>query len=262
MKRKPQIKRSRERNGFTLIELLVVIAIIAILAAMLLPALAKAKQRANQIACLNNQKQLGLGMMLYVSDSGDKMPGVGSNNQGFHTEDWIYWRTPGINVGGLVTLPLGQSQIVALLGTGSKSNLFLCPLDTDNTERLINVPPPDTYFYSYSLNGLSKTTGMALQWDSGTGLNPLNFKLTQVRRPPEKIMLAEEPATTKPNDNPTGAANKIIVDGRWAPQTTLGAGDLLTKRHNGKANVNYADGHAQAVPWATCTDPNAITPTL
>jgi prepilin-type N-terminal cleavage/methylation domain-containing protein/prepilin-type processing-associated H-X9-DG protein len=245
--------------GFTLIELLVVIAIIAILAAMLLPALAKAKQRANQITCLNNQKQLALGMLLYVGENSDRMPGVASNNEGFHPEDWIYWRTPGINVGGIVTLPLGQSQVTVMLGTGASSNLFLCPLDTDNKERLINVPPPNTYFYSYSLNGLSKTTGMALQWDVG-GANPVNYKLTQVRKASDKIMLAEEPATTKPSDNPLGLATKIIVDGRWAPQTAAGAGDLLTKRHNGKANVNFADGHAESVPWTMCTDETRIDP--
>src|SRR6059058_2594607 len=66
---------SRQRRGFTLIELLVVIAIIAILAAILFPVFAKAREKARATSCLSNTKQLGAGLLMYIQDYDERMPG-------------------------------------------------------------------------------------------------------------------------------------------------------------------------------------------
>ncbi len=231
-----------ERRGwaFTLIELLVVIAIIAILAAMLLPALNRAKLKAQQASCFNNLKQLTLGFMMYLDSNQNIFPGAASRNQyGFHIADWIYWRT------NLPAYPITKSPIVVPLGTTS-SNVFRCPADKDDRERVKIMDGNGPYYYSYSLNSYGmggsprQNLGMSSVNDNGAWYG---FKASSIKNPAKKIMLAEEQTSYQPGEV-SDYNSGIINDGRW-----VGGSDVLTSRHSKKANVAFADGHVQPVRW-------------
>jgi prepilin-type N-terminal cleavage/methylation domain-containing protein/prepilin-type processing-associated H-X9-DG protein len=241
----------RERRAFTLLELLVVIAIIAILAALLLPVLSAAKKKAAQSTCINNEKQLGLGMQIYVNDNGDIFPGIASRLYGYHTEDWIYWRT------NTIYPQFEQSPILTSIPGLQKPSLR-CPLDTTDADRLAfdYGDSYDPYLFSYSFNGYGlnsagKNLGMSSVVDASKGLtNKYLFREDQVRNPSGKIMLAEEPGTMQSQDNPDAGSGfeRPISDGRWIPSSLSGRhGDPLTIRHGGKADVTFGDGHVLPV---------------
>ncbi|MGA3182465.1 MAG: type II secretion system protein [Verrucomicrobiota bacterium] len=241
-----------QQHGFTLIELLVVIAIIAILASLLLPALAKARQKAIQTNCLSNFKQLGLGMVMYTSDNRDNYPSSASNAQGWHEEDWIYWTREG----GPDEL-VGNSQIAREAGTANSTNLFICP-----GQKIF--PEVNGYGYSYSMNGSSTLgDGIALEF-SDADASPIlayPFKVPQVLRPSDKIMLVEEPAAV--SEYPPGTwTSPFMDDGRWEPVADSTAHDTISCRHSPQGgNSAFADGHAKLTPWQWVTNDFYITAT-
>ena len=223
----------RSACAFTLIELLVVIAVIAILAALLMPVLSAAKRRAGQATCINQLKQLGLGMQMYIDDYRDTFPGMASQHSGFQASDWIWWRTNDL------AHPVQQSPIVVNLASADPK-LFRCPLDTDDSARLAQADGNGPYLYSYSLTSYDVVNNFNPGMSSVfTGGQNLPFRLDAVRNPGEKIMLAEEVASNNSRDNPTGAS--VINDGRWMPANH----DLLTARHGGKGDVTFADFHVE-----------------
>jgi prepilin-type N-terminal cleavage/methylation domain-containing protein/prepilin-type processing-associated H-X9-DG protein len=256
--------------AFTLIELLVVIAIIAILAAMLLPALSKAKQKGQQIYCLNNTKELGLAMTIYVGDNNDTYAGSASaNTYKFDLSDWIYWRGPTYAAAQNAVMPDGslatidKSPLVKVLGTGGSTNMFRCPMDTYDNDRVTYQQTGDgPYMYSYEMTSYDVTSsgaspGFTTLVDKSVSPAVVHYgKSTAVHNPSGK-MLAVEPVAAlnlnndEPGIEPVAKPDWVVQCGRWqpfsadAPYTTLD--NFLSIRHNKRSDSCFADGHAQSV---------------
>lgn len=216
-----------------------VIGVISLLAALLLPALARTKGKAHAAVCLNNQRQLATAFLLYFPDYADAFPtGAASSDVGAHPEDWIWWQLQQTATGQPGMRNAEGSVLAPYLG-GYRSSYFRCPADKDALARETAWKQDmnrELYTYSYSLNAHSEK-GMASFISKERCVIRLN-KLGSVVNPSRKIMLAEEKGS--PTDGPGDA---FIDDGRWQP-----LGYPLTSRHTGKGNVAFADGHVETVP--------------
>ena len=231
----------RERassRAFTFIELLVVIAIIAILAALLLPTLAKSKAKAESVTCSKNIQQLTLAWIMYAEDNGDRLVnnhGVQQtlarrNNWANNVEDWE-------NSDDNTNLVLLSGSLLGPYASGS-ARIYKCPADREPA-------PNGPRIRSMSMNAMVGDPG-----ELTDHFNPLYvqfFKNADIRSPSGTFVFLDELADTL-ND---GFFVNRLDDYAW--------GNVPGSYHNGSANFSFADGHLELHHWVV---PTTIRPVL
>jgi prepilin-type N-terminal cleavage/methylation domain-containing protein/prepilin-type processing-associated H-X9-DG protein len=250
---------TRERSAFTLIELLVVIAIIAILAAMLLPALGKAKQKTQGIYCMNNTKQLMLANHMYQADNKDNFPmafhggfqpGANDPNKPW-VSGWLDWSTSAENTNTIFLLDPRYAVLASYFA--NNKNLYKCPADN---------------FASGAQRGRGWSTrvrsvsgniyvGKGNGWHTGPGYSAGGPNNLSIYRGATKMsdLLIPGPAQTwvYMDEHP----DSINDAGAFAPNTANNIPDAPATYHNGAAGFSMADGHAEIHKWrgSTMTKP-------
>jgi len=232
MKRK-FIRRSLGADGgFTLIELLVVVAIIAILAAMLLPALSRAREKARQAVCMGNLKQLGIAMAQYEADNNGYLPPLGNTqNSSFH---WTYNNND---------LRLSPNYLSALaIYVNNQWKVFQCPKARRTSWWGDWYAPagydPRTSLVRYVSNMLLAKSEIGGIWVGTTDAVNWGGKLSRVRNPSSKIFLFEYA------HYPLWQAVPLL----WAPGYYIHP--TAEAAHSSVSNILFCDGHVEGVPFS------------
>lgn len=211
------------RRGFTLIELLVVIAIIAILAAILFPVFAKAREKARQSSCLNNVKQIVLGLVQYTQDYDERFPRGDSQGWGDAGTGCAGW--PGHPHGGYVD---------AIYPYVKNVQVFLCP--SDSVRNCISAANPPTDTHTFGSDYLPGTyPAQQLSYCYNYYFNSTGRTLGSIDAPAETCIVAE--SIERPYVYYVGSGPYYL--------NVTNARMLGGCRHNDGMNIGYVDGHAK-----------------